>query len=334
MVRPCRGYRRCPGGQGLEAGPALGHGARSHAVAQCRLIRVTCLFTSGASVVMSCRARARRGLKLASRAHPRDPQLRPGFSVALETARLHVADQDVVRGRADRPAATTQCRTTVSPAAAHTHWSGRGDAADPLHARRPTIDGAPLTASSAGPGGPPPPARSIRTVTRSSSPVACTRRWSSSRTALPRQSRSPPPATRRPPRATDAALAHRLRPAENRPPRPRPAATPVRFLNADTPPRERSRNQASKKTLGRRTSAHMALTWRQFGPVPVVSVLVVDRHYLSPPRFNVACRATSVARKFFIEVRRTLPTDTKPRARSAVSSRPFFPQQLVAKHAG
>ena len=52
----------------------------------------------------------------------------------------------------------------------------------------------------------------------------------------------------------------RLRPAENRPPRPRPAATPVAtdsstcFLISTLLLRELSRNQVSKKTLGRRTT--------------------------------------------------------------------------------
>ena len=51
----------------------------------------------------------------------------------------------------------------------------------------------------------------------------------------------------------------RLRPAENRPPRPRPAATPVAtdsstcFLISTLLLRELSRNQVSKKTLGRRS---------------------------------------------------------------------------------
>ena len=55
-----------------------------------------------------------------------------------------------------------------------------------------------------------------------------------------------------------------MRPAENRPPRPRPAATPVAtdsstcFLISTLLLRELSRNQVSKKTLGRRTPSTVA----------------------------------------------------------------------------
>ena len=151
--------------QGLEAGPALGgmepdacgravidgheddgrplgdrHGGR-HVCAPHHVGRL-----GGDGPVVRLRpmreARARRGLEvvlahqpahpLLRGAHPRDPQLRPGFSGALAMKRrgfehpAKVGHQDVVRGRADRPAATTPCEETVSPAAAQTHWSGRG----------------------------------------------------------------------------------------------------------------------------------------------------------------------------------------------------------------
>ena len=136
--------------QGLEAGPALGgmeadargravidghedegcplgdgHGGR-HVCAPHHVGRL-----GGDGPVVRLRpmrvARARRGLEvvlahqpahpLLRGAHPRDPQLRPGFPVALAMKRrgfehpAKVGYQDVVRGRADRPAAPTQRRS-------------------------------------------------------------------------------------------------------------------------------------------------------------------------------------------------------------------------------
>ena len=58
----------------------------------------------------------------------------------------------------------------------------------------------------------------------------------------------------------------RLRPAENRPPRPRPAATPVATdsstccLISTLLLRELSRNQVSKKTLGRRRTKLLSVS--------------------------------------------------------------------------
>ena len=97
---------------------------------------------------------------------------------------------------------------------------------------------------------------------------------------LPRsQKLSPPvrrPRRRDPPTARDTdsrssprnrrSTTSRLRPAENRPPRPRPAATPVAtdsstcFLISTLLLRELSRNQVSKKTLGRRRRAYRWIT--------------------------------------------------------------------------
>ena len=143
-------------------------------------------------------ARARRGLEvvlahqpahpLLRGAHPRDPQLRPGFSVALAMQRrgfehpANVGHQDVVRGSADRPAATTPCRRPCRlPPRIHTGAGAVPHAADPLHAIRPT-GGDRLGAThrvdevSAGPKGRRPPAGPpSRTVTRS--PSAARRSW-------------------------------------------------------------------------------------------------------------------------------------------------------------
>ena len=152
------------------------------------------------------------------------------------------------------------------------------------YARRVEIDWAPLIAStSAGPKGRRPPAGPpSRTVTRS--PSAARRAWPAADDGLrpehpvrgslgppaPQPETEPASATPAPPiptaRDTDSRSSprnrrittSRLRPAENRPPRPRPAATPVAtdsstcFLISTLLLRELSRNQVSKKTLGRR----------------------------------------------------------------------------------
>ena len=78
-------------------------------------------------------------------ADPRDPQLRPGFPVPFAMKRrgleqaANVADQDGVRGGADRPAATTRRRRQdrLTPRI-HARASAVPHAADPLHAVRPT----------------------------------------------------------------------------------------------------------------------------------------------------------------------------------------------------
>ena len=164
--------------QGLEAGPALGGmepDARGRAVIDgheddgcplgdghggrhvCAPHHVGSLGGDGPIVRLRPMrvARARRGLEvvlahqpahpLLRGAHPRDPQLRPGFSVALAMKRrgfehpAKVGHQDVVRGRADRPAATTPRRRPCRlPPRIHTGAGAVPHAADPLHAIHPT----------------------------------------------------------------------------------------------------------------------------------------------------------------------------------------------------
>ena len=111
-------------------------------------------FTSGASVVMARRApsaHALRGLEvvlphqpphpLLRGAPPLNPQLRPHFSVALAMKRrgfehpTNVGHQDVIRGGADRTAATTRRRGRgrLTPRI-HAGAGAVPHAADPLHA--------------------------------------------------------------------------------------------------------------------------------------------------------------------------------------------------------
>ena len=76
------------------------------------------------------------------RADSLDPQLRPGFPVpfAMKRRRLehaaNMADQDVVRGGADRPAPARGRRRL--PPRIHAGAGAVPHAADPLHAVRPT----------------------------------------------------------------------------------------------------------------------------------------------------------------------------------------------------
>ena len=79
---------------------------------------------------------------LLGRADSHDPQLRPGFPVpfAMKRRRLehaaNMADQDVVRGGADRPAPARGRRRL--PPRIHAGAGAVPHAADPLHAVRPT----------------------------------------------------------------------------------------------------------------------------------------------------------------------------------------------------
>ena len=166
-------------------------------------------------------ARARRGLEvvlahqpahpLLRGAHSRDPQLRPGFSVALTMKRrgfehpAKVGHQDVVRGSADRPAATTPCRRPCRlPPRIHTGAGAVPHAADPLHARRPTGGdrlGATHRVDLRRAKGPPASSWSTfaysHSVSISSSPsLACSRRGSSSRASGARLFRPACPAAR------------------------------------------------------------------------------------------------------------------------------------------
>ena len=144
-------------------------------------------------------------------AHPRDPQLRPGFSVALAMKRrgfeppANVGHQDVVRGSADRPAATTQGRRPCRlPPRIHTGAGAVPHAADPLHAIRPTGGdrlGATHRVDLRRAKGPPASSWSTcayrNSVSISSSPIlACSRRWSSSRASGARLFRPACPAAR------------------------------------------------------------------------------------------------------------------------------------------
>ena len=142
---------------------------------------------------------------------PRDPQLRPGFSVALTMKRrgfehpAKVGHQDVVRGSADRPAATTPCRRPCRlPPRIHTGAGAVPHAADPLHARRPTGGdrlGATHRVDLRRAKGPPASSWSTfaysHSVSISSSPsLACSRRGSSSRASGARLFRPACPAAR------------------------------------------------------------------------------------------------------------------------------------------
>ena len=166
--------------------------------------------------------------------NPVDPQLRPGLPVPLAMKRrgfehpAKVGHQDVVRGSAGRPAATTRRR---GPCRLRPRIHTGAGAADPLHAIRPTGGDRPLIAvdlrRAKGP-----PASSWSTFAYSNSLpaariLACSG-WSSSRAsgrgslASARETspkgyargRDPHRATRTrdPPRATDAALAPGRRP--------------------------------------------------------------------------------------------------------------------------
>ena len=153
-LRRCpRSVRGCPGGsaQGLEAGPALG-GMKTDALGvqwstatktkagPSATVTVAVMsvphITSGASVVMvpSCAfgRRVTRALRawrscspstaapLLRGAPPLNPQLRPHFSVALAMKRrgfehpTNVGHQELIRGGADRTAATTRRRDGVA----------------------------------------------------------------------------------------------------------------------------------------------------------------------------------------------------------------------------
>ena len=151
-------------------------------------------------------ARARRGLE-AGLPHqpphpflrgpnPVDPQLRPGLPVPLAMKRrgfehpAKVGHQDVVRGSADRPAATTRRRGPCRlPPRIHTGAGAVPHAADPLHAIRPTGGdrlGATHRVDLRRAKGPPASSWSTfaysNSVSISSSPIlAYSRRWSSSR---------------------------------------------------------------------------------------------------------------------------------------------------------
>ena len=119
---------------------------------------------------------------LLGRADSLDPKLRPGFPVpfAMKRRRLehaaNMADQDVVRGGADRPAPARGRRRL--PPRIHAGAGAVPHAADPLHARRPEIEWAPFIAStSAGPKGRPPPTgppsrRAVRLASSRSSSIA------------------------------------------------------------------------------------------------------------------------------------------------------------------
>ena len=233
-------------------------------------------------------ARARRGLEvvlahqpahpLLRGAHSRDPQLRPGFSVALTMKRrgfehpAKVGHQDVVRGSADRPAATTPCRRPCRlPPRIHTGAGAVPHAADPRHARRPTGGdrlGATHRVDLRRAKGPPASSWSTfaysHSVSISSSPsLACSRRGSSSRAsgarlfrpACPRSQKLSPPVRRprrrdphRPRHGLEVLPAqqthHSLTLAPGREPTPTAApgghAGRHRFLNVlphlDTPP--------------------------------------------------------------------------------------------------
>ena len=77
-------------------------------------------------------------------ADPRDPQLRPGFPVPFAVKRrgfehpADVADQNVIRGGTDRPAAPTPPRRRRLPPRVDAGAGAVPHAADPLHAIRPT----------------------------------------------------------------------------------------------------------------------------------------------------------------------------------------------------
>ena len=152
--------------------------------------------------------------------NPRDPQLRPGFSVPLAMKRrgfehpANVGHQDVVRGSADRPAATTRRRGPCRlPPRIHTGAGAVPHAADPLHAIRPTGGdrlGATHRVDLRRAKGPPASSWSTfaysNSVSISSSPIlACSRRWSSSRASgarlfrpacVPRSQKLSPPVRR------------------------------------------------------------------------------------------------------------------------------------------
>ena len=176
-------------------------------------------------------------------AHPRDPQLRPGFSVALAMKRrgfehpANVGHQDVVRGSGRSARGDDTVQETVSPAAAHTHWSGRG-ATRGRPAARHTPDGWRSTgrysfaSTSAGPKGRRPPAGPpSRTVTRS--PSAARRSWPAADDGLrpehPVRGSLGPPA---PQPETEPPV---RRPRRRDPHRPRPDSSPPRATDAALP---------------------------------------------------------------------------------------------------
>ena len=223
-------------------------------------------------------------------APPLNPQLRPHFSVALAMKRrgfehpTNVGHQDVIWGGADRTAATTRRRRRgrLTPRI-HAEAGAVPHAADPRHAIRPTGGDRllPLIAStSAGPKGRRPPADPpSHTATRS--PSAARRSWPAAdggrRPEHPARGSSAPPGPRPEtghaiaearaaviPNARDTDFEilpaqqpqHRLALAPGRKPTPTaaPGATDSStcFLISTLLLRELSRNQVSKKTLGRR----------------------------------------------------------------------------------
>ena len=192
-----------------------------------------------------------------------DPQLRPGLPVpfAMKGRRFehpaNVADQDVVRGRADRPAAPTRhlgrCRL---PPRVDAGASAVPHPAAPLQAVRPTRRDrvtAPHRLDLRRAKGPPASSWSTFAYTHSfsisSSPIlACSRRSSSFRASGGRLFRLAWPAARHRSRHCEARAAviptardtdsrssprnrrsttSRFRPTDNRPPRPGSAASPV-----------------------------------------------------------------------------------------------------------
>ena len=144
-------------------------------------------------------------------APPLNPQLRPHFSVALTMKRrgfehpTNVGHQDVIRGGADRTAATTRRRGRgrLTPRI-HAGAGAVPHAADPLHAIRPTGGdrlGATHRVDLRRANGPLASSWSTfaysNSVSISSSPIlACSRRWSSSRASVARLLRPACPAAR------------------------------------------------------------------------------------------------------------------------------------------
>ena len=148
--------------------------------------------------------------------HPVYPYLLRGLTIARPNQALamkrrgfehpaKVGHQDVVRGRADRPAAPTQCRRPCRlPPRIHTGAGAGPHAADPLHAIRPTGGdrlGATHRVDLRRAKGPPASSWSTfaysNSVSISSSPIlACSRRWSASRASGARLFRPACPAAR------------------------------------------------------------------------------------------------------------------------------------------
>ena len=230
--------------QGLEAGPALG-GMKTDALGRAvvnghedtgwplgdghrgRHVRTPHYVgrLSGDGPVVRLRpmrvTRALRGLEvvlphqpphpLLRGASPLNPQLRPHVSVALAMKRrgfehpTNVGHQDVIRGGADRTAATTRRRGRgrLTPRI-HAGAGAVPHAADPLHAIRPTGGdrlGATHRVDLRRAKGPLASSWSTfaysNSVSISSSPiVACSRRWSSSRASVARLFRPACPAAR------------------------------------------------------------------------------------------------------------------------------------------